>query len=52
MIVKPPETIEDFEKVRETILELLNNPYCDKGMRESLLVRLRKTESKIEELRK
>lgn len=52
MIVKPPETIEDFEKIRQTILELMDNPYCDKGMRESLLVRLRNTESKIEELRK
>lgn len=32
MIIKPPETKEDFLKVKESILELMGNPYCDQFM--------------------
>lgn len=32
MIVSPPKTIEDFEKVLASILELQKNPHCDHEM--------------------
>jgi len=32
MIVSPPKTIEDFEKVLTSILELQKNPHCDHKM--------------------
>ena len=32
MIVSPPKTIEDFEKVLASILELQKNPHCDHKM--------------------
>lgn len=50
MIVKPPQTIEDFENVKKTILELLENPYCDKSMRSTLNKKLEKVNLKIKEL--
>jgi hypothetical protein len=46
-----PKTIEDFVKVRETIFELMANPYCDKFMFLSLSEKLDKTNAKIEELK-
>lgn len=52
MIVEAPKTLEDFKQVRETILELIANPYCDKSMKVSLNERLDKTNAKIEELSK
>jgi hypothetical protein len=52
MIIEPPKTLEDFEKVRKTILELMGNPYTDQFMFLSLSERLKKTDSKIEELKK
>ena len=51
MILEPPKTIEDFQKIRETILELISNPYCDQSMFLSLKERLIKTNIKIEELK-
>lgn len=52
MIVEMPKTLEDFKKVRETILELMANPYCDQFMFLSLSEKLDKTDAKIEELNK
>jgi len=50
MKVEPPKTLEDFKKVRETILELMANPYCDQFMFLSLSEKLDKTNTKIEQL--
>jgi hypothetical protein len=50
MIVEPPKTLEDFQKVRETILELMANPYCDQFMFLSLSEKLDKADIKIKEL--
>lgn len=50
MIVEIPKTLEDFKKVRETILELMANPYCDQFMFLLLSHKLDKTNAKIEEL--
>jgi hypothetical protein len=30
--VQPPKTIDDFEKVLASILQLQANPYCDRKM--------------------
>jgi hypothetical protein len=50
MKVEMPKTLEDFKTVRETILELMDNPYCDQFMFLSLSEKLDKTDQKIEEL--
>lgn len=50
MKVEPPKTLEDFITIKKTILELMENPYCDNSMRKSLTERLKKTEAKISEL--
>jgi len=47
-----PKTLDDFKKVRETILELMTNPYCDQSMFWSLSDKLDKIDVKIEELSK
>jgi len=52
MKVEMTKTMEDFKKVRETILELMANPYCDQFMFLSLSEKLDKTDQKIEELKK
>ena len=52
MKVEMPKTLEDFKKVRETILELMANPYCDQFMFLSLREKLDKTDEKIEELKR
>ena len=52
MIIEPPKTLKEFQKVRKTIIELMNNPYCDKGMLLGLEVRLKKLDLKIKELSK
>lgn len=52
MILEPPKTLEDFLKIKETILELLSNKYCDASMHASLTIRLNKTNAKISELTK
>ena len=51
MIVEPPKTVEDFEQVRLTILELMANPYCDQFMFLSLSEKLDNVDSKIVELK-
>jgi hypothetical protein len=51
MILESPKTIEDFQKIRETILELMGNPYCDQFMFLSLTEKLNKINLKIEELK-
>ena len=51
MKVEMPKTLEDFHKVRETILELMANPYFDQSMFLSLSKKLDKTNAKIKELR-
>lgn len=43
-------TLEEFKKVRETILELMANPYCDQFMFLSLSEKLDKANAKITEL--
>lgn len=50
MIVEAPKTLEDFKKVRVTILELMANPYCDQFMFLSLSEKLDKANAKIDEL--
>lgn len=50
MFLDPPKTLEEFKKIRETILELMSNPYCDQFMFMSLSEKLDKTDQKIREL--
>lgn len=50
MIVEVPKTLNDFKKVRETIVQLMGNPYCDQFMFLSLSEKLNKTDAKIKEL--
>ena len=50
MLIKPPSTLEDFINIKVSILELLNNPWADEGMKVNLEEKLKKVESKIEEL--
>ena len=52
MKIEMPKTLEDFRKVRETILELMANPYCDHFMFLSLSEKLNRTDAKIEEMSK
>ena len=49
MKLEMPKSLEDFKKVRETILELIGNPYCDQFMFLSLQEKLDKTDAKISE---
>ena len=51
MIIEPPKTVEDFEKVLASILELQANPYCDHLMFMSLVEKREKVEAKIAELK-
>ena len=51
MIIESPKTVEDFEKVLESILELQGNPYCDHQMFMDLLDREVEARDKIEELK-
>jgi len=51
MIIEPPKTLEDFQQVRQTILELMANPYCDQFMFLLLSEKLDKVDSKIVELK-
>lgn len=49
-IIEPPKTLEDFKKVRESILELQANPYTDHLMFMTLQDKLDRVDKKIEEL--
>ena len=51
MIIKPPEPVEEFEKVLQSILEMQGNPYCDHKMFMDLLDREVEVRDKIEELK-
>jgi len=50
MIVEAPKILEDFKKVRESIIEMMGNPYCDQFMFLSLNDKLIATDIKIKEL--
>ena len=50
MIIEPPKTLEEFQEIRETILDLMGNPYCDHLMFLSLSDKSEKIDQKIEEL--
>ena len=50
MIIEPPKTIEDFRKVRSSILKLMDNPWIDGSMCSSLTMKLTKVNDKIEDL--
>jgi hypothetical protein len=52
MKIQAPKTIEDFENIEKSILELMDNPYTDLQMYISLKCRLRKCREKMEELKK
>ena len=49
-IIEPPKTLEDFEKVLESIIELQNNPWFDGAMLDSLLEKEYQVRKKIKEL--
>lgn len=51
MKVEPPKTLEDYENILKTILELMANPYCDHLMFDSLSRKRDATVKKIEELK-
>jgi hypothetical protein len=50
-IIEPPKTLEDFEKVLESILELQKNPWVDGSMFDSLTKREHRVREKIKELK-
>lgn len=50
-IIEPPKTLEDFEKVLESIIELQNNPWLDGTMSDSLLEKEYQVRKKIKELK-
>jgi len=49
-IIEPPKTLEDFDKVLETILELQKNPWLDGIMSDSLLEKEYQVRKKIKKL--
>ena len=51
MILQPPKTIQDFENIEKSILELIENPFTNGQMYISLKCRLIKCREKIEELK-
>ena len=48
-IIEPPKTKEDFLKIRESITDLMANPYCDHLMFMSLLDKREAVDKKIAE---
>jgi len=50
--IEPPKTKEDFLKVREAIIDLMGNPYCDHLMFMSLLDKREAVDKKIAEFDK
>lgn len=48
-IVEGPKTLADFKEVRNTIKDLMVNPYCDSSMYKSLQEKRRKIDAQIEE---
>ena len=51
MKIEPPKTVEDFEQVLASILELQANPYCDHLMFLSLVKKQEKVKAKIAKLK-
>ena len=51
-IIQPPKTLEDFEKLLETILELQYNPWFHGTMSDSLIAKEYRVRKKIKELKK
>ena len=51
MIIEPPKTLEDFRKVRNSILKLMDNPLIDGSMLHSLHMKLTKVNDKMDELK-
>jgi hypothetical protein len=50
-LMSPPSSIEQWEDVRGTILDLLKNPYADSSMQSSLKVKLNKANAELDKLR-
>ena len=48
--IEPPKTKEELLKVRESILDLMGNPFCDHLMFMDLLDKREAVDKKIEEL--
>ena len=51
-IIEPPKTLEDFQKVLQSIIELQNNPWCDDTMFDNLLEKEYQVIKKIKQLNK
>ena len=51
MKIEQPKTIKDFIKIKRTILKLMDNPHVDRVMFDSLMMKLKKVNDKIEELK-
>ena len=49
-IIKPPKTLEDFQKVLESIVELQKNPWVDGFILDNLLEKEYQVRKKIKEL--
>lgn len=50
-IIEPPKTLEDFEKVLESIVELQSNPWVDGSMFDNFLEKEHQVREKIKELK-
>lgn len=52
MIVQPPKTLQELEEVKDSILSLMANGYCDYNMYLSLQGKLKKINEEINGLKK
>ena len=48
--MKGPKTIDDYEKILNTVYELMANPYCDVFMFDNLVRKRDALQNKIENL--
>lgn len=46
-----PTTLQDFQRIRTTLVELISNPWCDIGLRSRLTEKLTKTDQQINRLK-
>ena len=51
-LIKPPVTLEEHESVRDSIINLMGNPYCDISMFLSLKGKFEAVDRKIEALKR
>jgi hypothetical protein len=51
-IIKPPETLADYHKIRESIVQLLSNKYADEKMFLGLNEKIKQVSEKIKTLEK